>query len=267
MMTTPLKEIIRDLEQLELAADQLDKKTPAGARLALILTDNTVEGIAIRIAKHKFALDAYVGRAVGFKYPPSVREKISEDFGEKMKFLASQNVQFLSKKAASAFKVLHSFRNDSYHHWRYHEDVIEPIARKYFRLACDVYARSYGDILIDMGRTEPFMERYGFTEPLAYHEGAKAILAGFPTGKECSHQELAKALSDNLSRRVKDTIDQIDSLAEEPYQLAPEETFRRIQFRPENSERSWQNANDNSKPTGRNARTQRCENGTNRPAV
>ncbi len=219
-MTTPLPTIIRDLEQLELAAEQLDRKTPAAARLALILTDNVMEGIGVRTIKHRFAFDAYVGRAMGFKYPPAKRKQIMSDFGSQMNFLATADVGFLSGDAADGFKRCHSFRNESYHHVRYHEDVIEPIARKYFEHVCEVCERSYGNIMMDMARTEPFLAKHGFTDVKQYADAVKVILTKLPSSRKCSHADLATSLADNLSRRIQRTIASVDSLAQEPYELS-----------------------------------------------
>lgn len=229
-MATPLPTILRDLEQLELAAEQLDRKTPAAARLALILTDNVMEGIAVRIIKHKFAFDAYIGRAMGFKYPPAKRKRIMSEFGSQMNFLASADVAFLSNKAADGFKRCHSFRNESYHHVRYHEHVIEPIARKYFEHVCEVCQRSHGDIMMDMARTEPFLAKHGFIDVMQYADAVKAILTKLPSGRKCPHPDLAKSLADNLRHRIRRTIESVDSLAEEPYGLSPGETLRHVQF-------------------------------------
>ncbi|MGD8453648.1 MAG: hypothetical protein PVJ57_17685 [Phycisphaerae bacterium] len=229
-MITSFPTIVRDLEQLELAAELLDRKTPTAARLALILIDNVMEGIAVRIIKHKFAVDAYVGRAVGFKYPPRTRKRITSDFDSKVSFLAVTDAGVVDREAAEAAKRIHSFRNESYHHVRYHEDVIEHVARKYFEYACRVCSRSHGNVMVDMSCNEPLFARHGFTDASQYPDGANSILACLAKGRSCEHNDLAQALAGNLSRRIGETIGQVDSLAKEPYGLPVEDTLRHIQF-------------------------------------
>ena len=56
--------ILPQFEQLEQAAELLDKCSPACARLALILVDNIAEVVMYQRARHEFAMDRAFGEVI-----------------------------------------------------------------------------------------------------------------------------------------------------------------------------------------------------------
>ena len=52
-----MRYIVKDIEQLEVAGDLIDKDAPTTSRLALFLIDNFAELIMNRIALYEFAIN------------------------------------------------------------------------------------------------------------------------------------------------------------------------------------------------------------------
>jgi hypothetical protein len=82
-----MKELKRDIEQLDEAGRQLNKFTPTGARLALFLMDNLVELMMYRTASVRLRMDKEWHRPP--KYSAEKREKVREYFNEKVNFWAA----------------------------------------------------------------------------------------------------------------------------------------------------------------------------------
>jgi hypothetical protein len=85
-----MREIKKDIEQLEEASHQLGKRTPTGARLALLLLDNLTELFMYKKVRLIFAQDSQFEPSLPPKHPISKREKILEHFNEKVNFLVSE---------------------------------------------------------------------------------------------------------------------------------------------------------------------------------
>jgi hypothetical protein len=85
-----MQEIKKDIEQLEEASHQLSKRTPTGARLALLLLDNLAELFMYKKVRLIFVHDSQFEPSLTPKYPIGKREKILEHFNEKVNFLVSE---------------------------------------------------------------------------------------------------------------------------------------------------------------------------------
>ena len=83
-----MKNIKKDIEQLEIAAELLDKNSPTGARLSLFLLDNLAELLMYNSVRMEFAWDDQFASVRPPKCSANKRRKIMDYFNDKVNFLA-----------------------------------------------------------------------------------------------------------------------------------------------------------------------------------
>lgn len=76
-----MRNIVKDIEQLEVAGDLIDKNTPTTSRLALFLIDNFAELIMYRRALYEFAHDDQWKTMRSSKYSSEKRKDIKNHLG------------------------------------------------------------------------------------------------------------------------------------------------------------------------------------------
>jgi hypothetical protein len=128
------------VEQLDLAAKQLDQTSSAYARFALILTDNVLELMLHRFAEQELKWDE-MWRILGKqKYPDDERAKVlGQHFEEKLKFARKLGV--LTEDEMTFVLICHRYRNELYHRGIVHESVIFDVAWQYHDVVCNLMPR------------------------------------------------------------------------------------------------------------------------------
>ena len=135
------------IEQLDLAAEQLEIDDPNYARFGLMLTDNALE-----LSLHRLAGQEQV-RAVSMRWKPDyahphakkLSAALGQDFGAKVGL--AQALGHLTEEEARTVRAGHTFRNETYHVGVSHEEVLLEVARFYFKVACEVMERLTPDHL------------------------------------------------------------------------------------------------------------------------
>lgn len=108
-----IKNLKKDFEQLEEAINQLEKETPTGARLALLLLDNLVEILMYRYINSEFAEDELYNQSSSLKYSASERINVRKYFDEKVKLI--NKLEVIDDDTAIILRKVHELRNEAYH--------------------------------------------------------------------------------------------------------------------------------------------------------
>jgi hypothetical protein len=130
-----MREIQKDVEQLGEACRQISKKTPTGARLALLLTDNLVE-----LLMYKKVTDIFLRERLRARQAPkySDEKKRKEELQRQSRF---SQIRDLSQDEAEVLKVCHGLRNEAYHIGVIREPIIVSVSATYFCLVCALLPR------------------------------------------------------------------------------------------------------------------------------
>jgi len=125
------------IDQLDLAIDQLAVRDRNFDRFALMLVDNVVELVLHQHAKDKVML----GRAFAANKQPKPEWRTAvaatgQGFDAKVRY--ARETAMISGATADSIQYLHSFRNSAYHQGSRHESILHSLAVHYVRLACVV---------------------------------------------------------------------------------------------------------------------------------
>lgn len=125
------------IDQLDLAIDQLAVRDRNFDRFALMLVDNVVELVLHQHAKDKVSW----GRAFESNKKPKPEwktavEATGQGFDAKVRY--ARETVMISASTADSIQYLHSFRNSAYHRGSRHEGILHSLAVFYFRMACTV---------------------------------------------------------------------------------------------------------------------------------
>lgn len=227
-----MHKIKQNLEQLEEAAQQLAKQTPTGARLALLLSDNLVELLMYEKVRLEFARCNQFQSAIPPKYSPAKQKKVMDYFRDKVNFLVSET-RDISPDEGDCLKVAHQLRNEAYHTGVLRKPIIVYVAAVYFEIASKLLPRLWlgGYMYTSQNDVVTFLKRYD----IKGDNINKAILAKICSclleGKSCEISKLNKALSGDLLRRIEETLDGLDYLAEGGYQrTTAKQVLKNMQF-------------------------------------
>lgn len=229
-----MREIKKDIEQLEEASHQLSKRTPTGARLALLLLDNLAELFMYKKVRLIFAHDSQFEHSIPPKYPVGKREKILEHFNEKVNFLVSET-QDIEQDEGDVIKIGHQIRNEAYHNGVLREAIILCLTTIYFEIVCKLLPRlwtgSYS--FSDLDEVTTFLQRYGVQSSLIDVEVLTKICNRLMEGKNCPINELCETLSEDLLRRIDETVEGLEYLSSNanPPSTA-DDCLKRLQFTP-----------------------------------
>ena len=126
-----------NIDQLDLALDQLAIHDRNFDRFALMLVDNVTE-----LTIHRFAQDRQGENKLWLalrkpKYDPkTIEQALGQYFDQKVK--AAAKLGLLNDNLRDSILNLHQFRNTSYHMGYRHEGILHSITLFYFRCACDI---------------------------------------------------------------------------------------------------------------------------------
>ena len=126
-----------NIDQLDLALDQLAVSDRNFDRFALMLVDNVVELTLHRFIQDRASENEMWGKIDRPKHDPKIIEKaLGHNFDNKAK--AARKLGMLEEQLCESILNLHSFRNTSYHRGLRHEGILHSLAIFYFRNACKV---------------------------------------------------------------------------------------------------------------------------------
>jgi hypothetical protein len=129
-----------NIDQLDLALDQLAVRERNFDRFALMLVDNVVELTLHRHAQDKAAeSDMWRGVRESKIDPKLVASGLSQHFDAKVRLARGSGM--LPDALADSVLYLHSFRNTAYHQGLRHERILHSLALFYFECACSVLER------------------------------------------------------------------------------------------------------------------------------
>lgn len=124
-----------NIDQLDLALDQLAVSDRNFDRFALMLIDNVVELTLHRYVQDKAGENDMWGRLGSPKHDPKVIEKaLGQNFDSKVK--AGAKFGLIDDSVCESILNLHSFRNTAYHKGLRHEKILHSLVVFYFRNAC-----------------------------------------------------------------------------------------------------------------------------------
>lgn len=196
------------IDQLDLAIDQLAVRDRNFDRFALMLVDNVVELVLHQHAKDKVMM----GRAFAANKKPKPEWKTAvaatgQGFDAKVRY--ARETAMISAATADSILYLHSFRNSAYHQGSRHESILHSLAVFYFRVACTVLS-SYKPVFYSMHSGDKISHRavkYLGKPDLCGQKDAFTRASGRLTEVA---ESLGENLIDDLQAEMLATIEQID---------------------------------------------------------
>ena len=126
-----------NIDQLDLALDQLAITDRNFDRFALMLIDNVAELTLHRYAQDKAGENDMWGQLGKPKYDAKLIEKaLGQNFDNKAK--VASKLGLIDNSLCESILNLHSFRNTAYHKGLRHEGILHSLAIFYFRNVCDL---------------------------------------------------------------------------------------------------------------------------------
>ncbi|MCD8139282.1 MAG: hypothetical protein LUE17_05820 [Planctomycetaceae bacterium] len=149
--------IADNIDQLDLALDQLAIRDRNFDRFAYLLIDNVVE-----LTLHSFAEDmkrvnhAWRNLKKPEHDPQAIEKGLSQRFGDKVR--AAKILGLFDATSCETILKLHSYRNTAYHQGLRHESILHSLAIFYFRSACSLL-RAYKPDRLTHGGNQTFSHR------------------------------------------------------------------------------------------------------------
>lgn len=132
-----LQFVADQIDQLDLALDQLAVRDRNFDRFAMMLIDNVVELTLHRHAREKAGENEMWGRNSTPKTDPKiVAAALGQSFEAKVRLARATSM--LPAEVAESIQYLHAFRNTVYHQGRRHEGILHSLGIFYFQNACSV---------------------------------------------------------------------------------------------------------------------------------
>ncbi|AKB74970.1 hypothetical protein MSLAZ_1709 [Methanosarcina lacustris Z-7289] len=196
------------IEQIEEATAQIDKNTPTGSRLALILIDNAIEISMWNITNYERSNEDYIEIINGtFKDPYS-------DFRAKTKFLVSDSI--ITSGTKNIFDICHHFRNEVYHKNIMKDLIINDLAKIYLETYCGVMLELLdSSFSIDYRKPVPqILIKYGIkSNPFCLTtENINEIISIFLNNRLCSHRNFSQTLASDIEKRINKVWEDINSI-------------------------------------------------------
>ncbi|WP_027177115.1 hypothetical protein [Desulfovibrio aminophilus] len=197
-----------NIDQLDLALDQLAIADRNFDRFAFMLIDNVVELTLHKFAQDKAGENEMWGRWGEPKHDQKViKEALSQNFDCKVK--AAGKLGLLNKAISESILNLHSYRNTAYHKGLRHEGILHSLALFYFRNACTLLA-AYEPVWWSWSSSDKPSHRaqkyLGDPRRGDYRKVFEFAYARLDSVAASMHEDLVGDLSEDLSK----TIDSID---------------------------------------------------------
>lgn len=125
------------IDQMDLALDQLAMNDRNFDRFALMLIDNVVE-----LTLHNYAQDRSYENEPWGRVSDTLYDKkmIAAALGQRFdaKVRLARSTRFLSSSVCDSVIYLHSYRNTAYHRGMRHNGILHSLALYYFKIACSI---------------------------------------------------------------------------------------------------------------------------------
>jgi hypothetical protein len=134
--SVPMNKFFADqVEQLDLALDQLAARDRNFDRFAMMLIDNTME---LTLHSHALHHRVRIGVSVTSAPPDPVAKLVASALGPyfEPKLKLARATELLPADAADSVQYLHSLRNTVYHQGLRHEGILRACSLFYCRMAC-----------------------------------------------------------------------------------------------------------------------------------
>ena len=227
-----MKEIEKDIEQLEEASQQLIKQTPTGARLALLLLDNLVELLMYKKVRLEFARHNQYQSVIPQKYSFKKQKEVMDYFGDKVNFLISET-KVISQDEGDCLKISHQLRNEAYHTGILRRSIIIQVTKIYFEIICGLLPRLWLGSYMCSSHDDvtTFLKRYNIDSDMIDNVILSRICNFLLEKNTCSVSKLSKALSLDLLERIGNTLSGLDYLADGGYErTTAKAVLKRMQF-------------------------------------
>ena len=199
-----------NIDQLDLALDQLAIGDRNFDRFALMLIDNVVELTLHQFAKDCLAANDAWGVAGELKHDPKlVNKALSQSFDNKVK--AARDLGLCDGQLCETLLYLHSFRNTAYHQGLRHERILHSLAIFYFISACD-FLLGYRPMFYGCSSRDVYSHRarkYIGNEQL--YTGKEAFQLAYTRLREVA-SSMEFNLVDDLALDMNVTIDDTDEM-------------------------------------------------------
>lgn len=133
-----MRDISKDIEQLEIAGDLIDRNSPTTSRLALFLIDNLIELIMHKQAMYRLRNSRQWSVNKPNTYSNKKKIAIKKYFKDKVNYLVN-DIKIISYSDSSVLKFGHYLRNESYHNGIVRDNIIDIVTRIYFKTLCIIY--------------------------------------------------------------------------------------------------------------------------------
>lgn len=184
-------------EQLSEAGEQIDKNTPTGSRLALILTDNIFEYMMYRLVQDEFKYNHEEHEGEDFK-------KITNDFKSLSTFILSK-LEIIQHNDFEIINICHKMRNEAYHKNILKNDIIIEVSKTYFHTCCNLLIELLPGS-ITMGPDDnpnSFLSELGYSwSDLRDKEKLEKIINLILKTREKSNKKLANVVSNHFIARL-----------------------------------------------------------------
>jgi hypothetical protein len=224
-------DIKRNIEQLEEAGYQIDKRTPTAARLGLLLVDNLAELLMYNRVRLEFARDSQLGRVTQPKYSSSKRKEVTEYFDKKVNFVVSETKD-IQEDDGEVLKVGHQLRNEAYHKGILRESIIGNVTATYFEVVCKVLPQFWSGWLAYSHPDEVtrFLQRFDIQGSTIDWDILGKVCGFLLKGRACTISSLCESLSDDLVHRIQETWEGLAYLASNSHEPStPENTLKEMQ--------------------------------------
>ncbi|OCZ64321.1 hypothetical protein A7P23_27700 [Achromobacter xylosoxidans] len=196
------------IDQLDLAVDQLAVRDRNLDRFALMLIDNVVELVLHQHAKDKVMMGQPF--ATNKKSKPEWKTAVAaigQSFDAKVRY--AREMAMISAATADSIQYLHSFRNSAYHQGSRHENTLHSLAVFYFRVACTVLG-AYKPLFYSLSSRDQISHRAVkyLGKPNLFNQQDAFVRASSRLTEVA--EGLGDSLIDDLQADMLSTINQID---------------------------------------------------------
>lgn len=219
------------IEQLDLAAKQLEERNPSYGRFALILIDNVVELMIHRICMQEISHDNLWVKLGKPKFTAEQRaDAIGQRFDRKVKLC--KKIKKINDYHASAILICHKYRNELYHEGLKYNDIVWDISSYYLSVAIDMLGTVYPSNSWSSGEiVSRVVEKHAGKGGRKVLSQMKDVAKSLKKEQPVRDKTLQISLSDSAMARVKETEDAMAFLVEDdPQQRTEEETIVSLQF-------------------------------------
>lgn len=219
------------IEQLDLAARQLEDNSPTYGRFALILIDNVVELIIHKVCADEISYDDMWLKLGKPRFTPEERsDATGQRFDRKVKFC--KKAKKITAGQAEAIQICHKYRNELYHTGLKYDDIVWDLAWNYHEIATELLAEVYPDHSWYSGAevtaaVKKHAGENGQKVLSEMHNVAESIRQVRPN----KNRTLPEALSSSAQHRVEETKDSLEFLiTDDPQSRTEDVSIYELQF-------------------------------------